>query len=516
MDFRIRTRFAAPALALALLAACSGGGGGNSSPPVVVTPPPGNFTDPVTYSTAPNASLPGAAEITAVTHHQITLNGTALAYTATAGHMSALSLGDGTPEASFFYVAYTADGAAPATRPVTFFYNGGPGSATIWLHLGSFGPKRIDTGEPNMSGQPPFPLVDNAESMLDVSDLVFVDAVGVGFSQAIAPFENASFWGVDADAAVFRDFVIRYVNVNNRASSPKFLYGESYGGPRTAVLSDLLEAAGVHLAGIVLQSPALNYNANCGVLDTVISCSAYLPSYGATAAWFGFSTPPATVAQLPAFTGEVKSFVRAEYQPAIATYLANGTHPPEAMLTRVAGTTGLALAHWQANPNRGPEFYRTNLRPGTLYGGYDTRVTMPATGGTQDPSSTIITPSFAQRFNEHVANTLHYTTPSSYVMLSNAIQRWNFGHDGHAVPDTVPDLASAMTQNPRLKVLAVNGYHDIVTPFFVTEQDLERLGANPNIRIRNFVGGHMTYLENSSRRAMKAELVDFYRSALEN
>src|SRR5262249_8534589 len=156
-----------------------------------------------------SGSLSAPNEITSVTHGQVAVNGATLAYTATTGHLTALGLGNNTPQASFFYVAYTLDGAAPATRPVTFFYNGGPGSATIWLHLGSFGPKRLDTGEPNMSGVPPFPLVDNAETLLDTSDLVFVDAVGSGYTTAISPNTNRDFWGVDADGAVFRDFVMR-------------------------------------------------------------------------------------------------------------------------------------------------------------------------------------------------------------------------------------------------------------------------------------------------------------------
>ena len=502
-----------------LVAACSGGGGGNSSPPVTTNPPPGNFTDPVTYSSAAGASLPTAAEITAVTHHTITLDGQQLAYTATAGHMTARRLGTGEAQASFFYVAYTLDGAAPATRPVTFFYNGGPGSATVWLHLGSFGPKRLETGEPNMTAPAPYALVDNAESMLDLSDLVFVDAIGSGYSQAIAPNTNGSFWGVDADAAVFRDFVMTYVSVNQRASSPRFIYGESYGGPRAAVMADLLESAGTSLAGVVLQSPAMNYNSNCGVVDIVLGCANNLPSYGAIGSWHGLSNPSAPVAQLPTFMQEVRAFTRNEYGPALGTFLATGVLPPEAMITRLADVSGLARTHWAANPNRGPNYYRVNLRPGTLYGAYDGRVSITGTflpGNAPDPSSTLIGPSFAQRIVEYVSTQLNYTTPSSYVMLSGAIQGWNFSHDGNEVPDTIPDLASAMAQNPRLKVMAVNGWHDIVTPFFVTERDLERLGNNPNVRVRNYVGGHMTYLENSSRRAMKADLAEFYRSALEN
>jgi carboxypeptidase C (cathepsin A) len=515
---KIFDRSPAPFVLALLVAACSGSGGGGSSPPPATNPPPtGLFTDSVSYSSAPNASLPGASEITSVTHQQITLNGTVLNYTATVGHLSALSPSTQQPEASFFYAAYTLDGAAPGTRPVTFFYNGGPGSATVWLHLGSFGPKRIDTGEPNMSGTPPFPLVDNAESMLDISDLVFVDAIGTGYSQAIAPNTNSAFWGVDADAAVFRDFVMRYVAVNNRTTSPKFLYGESYGGPRTAVLADLLESAGVRLSGIVLQSPALDYNSNCGILDIVLSCTSYIPSYGAVGSWFGFSTPSAPAAQLPAFTEGARVFVRTQYEPAIHAFLAGGAPPTDAQVTQAANISGLARSFWLANPNRNPEFYRLNIHPGTLYGRYDGRVSIPNTfppGQEPDPSSTIISPSFGQRLVQHLTS-LGYTTPSSYTMLGNAIQQWNFRHDGRDLPDTVPDLAAAMTQNPRLKVLSVNGYHDTVTPFYTTELDLGRI-VSPNVTVREYVGGHMTYLENSSRRAMKADITEFYRSALAN
>ena len=502
--------------ALLFLAGCGGGGGGNSTPPPVVTPPPGTFTDSTVYSSAPTASLSNPNEITTATQHQVTVNGTVLSYTARTGHLTATR--NGVPQASFFYVAYTLNGAAPATRPVTFFYNGGPGSASVWLHIGSFGPKRLDTGEPNMSGVPPFPLVDNAETLLDISDLVFVDAVGSGYSQAIAPNTNSTFWGVDSDALVFRDFVMRYVTVNNRVSSPRFLYGESYGGPRTAVLADLLESAGMGLRGIVLQSPAMNYNSNCGIIAAVISCAGYLPSYGATAAWFDFASPTVPAAQLPTFMQEMRAFALNDYDPAAIAFITQGVPPTPALLTRLADTTGLAGHAWAGNLNRGPEFYRTQLRAGTVYGRYDTRVTLPnnsAPGNAVDPSSVLISPSIGLRLNEYLAGPLGYTTPSTYTVLSNAISTWNFSHDGNALPDTIPDLASALAQNPNLKILAVNGYHDVATPFFTTERDLARLN-HPNVRVLNYVGGHMTYLENASRRAMKADLAEFYGSALAN
>lgn len=254
-----------------LLVAGCGGGSGSAPPPT--PPPPPTFTDPTLYSTDANASLASATEVSSVTRHQLVQGTTTLDYTATAGHLIASNLVGGAPEASFFYVAYTLDGHDPATRPETFFYNGGPGSATVWLHLGSFGPKRLVTGDPATTAPTPFPLVDNVETLLDVSDLVFVDAVGSGLSEAIAPNRNQTFWGVDTDAAVFRDFVLRYVAVNNRAASPKFLFGESYGTTRSAVLAHLLESAGVHVNGVILQSSILNYNANCSVVAPAVIIS---------------------------------------------------------------------------------------------------------------------------------------------------------------------------------------------------------------------------------------------------
>jgi len=358
------------------LAGCGGGGGGASAPPVT-NPPTGNYLDATVYSSQPTASLSNPNEITSITRGQVVVGSQTFSYTATTGHLTSLALVDNLPQASFFYVAYTLDGAAPVTRPVTFFYNGGPGSSTIWLHLGSFGPRRLDTGEPNMSGVAPFPLVDNAETLLDVSDLVFVDAIGSGFSQAIAPNNNRTFWGVDVDGAAFRDFIRRYVAVNNRASSPKFLYGESYGGPRSAVIADLMEAAGMSLAGVVLQSPALNYNSNCGIIIAVVSCGGYLPTYGATAAWFGRSNPPATPAQLPGFMAQLRPLTDDLYAPAVVALLTTATRPDPLLVTRLAAVSGLTGAQWDANFNMPPEFFRVNLQPGTLSGRYDARVTLP-------------------------------------------------------------------------------------------------------------------------------------------
>jgi carboxypeptidase C (cathepsin A) len=522
MPFLPARRRAALAAVLLSLAACGGGGGSSDSTPAPAPPPPVGpgeqaLNDSATYSTSAGAALPSATvEAAAITKHSIALNGTTLVYTATAGHLIARDPMSNAPEAAFFYIAYTADGADPATRPVTFFYNGGPGSATIWLHLGSFGPKRLATGDPSTAAPKPFPLVDNSETLLDTSDLVFVDAVGTGYSEAIAPRTNGSFWGVDSDAAVFRDFVARYVEANGRAASPKFLFGESYGTTRSAVLAHLLETAGVTLDGVVLQSSVLNYGTNCGVTGTPgLSCGGYFPSYGEIGAYFNLTTPPQPDADSYATT--LRSFTEATYAPALALYLGSGTLPDMATLTQLQNLTGLAAARWQAHFNMPPDQVQANLLPGQLLGRYDARVTAPqgsslAAGG--DPSSSFISPEFASAIDSLLRNTLRYTNASPYVMLSAAIQSWDFHHDGAGLPDTIPDLAAAMAQNPQLQVLSLNGYHDLATPFFQTEQDLARLGANPNLQIKVYPGGHMTYLDDASRMREKSDLRAFYQHAV--
>jgi carboxypeptidase C (cathepsin A) len=509
---KLMSRIGACLAVALLLAGCGGGGSGGSPAP----PPAPTFADPVLYSTAASASLSSAVEIGAVTHHQLTLNGATLNYTATAGHLTANGLTSSAPEASFFYVAYTLDGANAAARPVTFFYNGGPGSATVWLHLGSYGPKRLVTGDPATTAPTPFPLVDNTESLIDVSDLVFVDAVGTGLSEAIAPNVNQTFWSVDADAAVFRDFVIGYLAANNRGASPKFLFGESYGATRSAVLANMLESAGVSLNGVVLQSSVLNYNVACGVITPIVSCAGYLPSYGAVGAWYNLDHPNAAPPALPAFIGQMRTLTTDQYDPAVTAFLTMGTFPPPGLLTQLVSTTGMSLAGWQAHFNLDPGFYQANLIPGTLIGLYDARVSAPigsplAIEG--DPSSTFINASFASAITTYLNAGLQYTNPSSYVLVSNAIRTWGFGHDGQALPDTIPDLAAALAQNPQLKVLSVNGYHDLVTPFFQTERDLARLGPMPNVQLRFYLGGHMTYLDDGSRALAKADLAQFYQGA---
>jgi carboxypeptidase C (cathepsin A) len=504
------------ALLLLALAGCGGGGGPGSS--VTVIPPPGGatlvYTDSNVYSSSANASLQTPNEITSVTQGTVTAGGQPIAYTATTGHLTARHLGTDEADASIFYIAYTANGRDPATRPVTFFYNGGPGSATVWLHMGSYGPKRLDVQAPSQDIATPFALVENTESMLDVSDLVFVDAVGSGFSQAISPNRNQTFWGVDADAGVFRDFIRRYVAVNNRAASPKFLFGESYGTTRSAVLAKALETAGVRLSGVVLLSSVLNYNTNCGLGFTItVTCAGYFPSYGAIGAWHQRTNPAVPVSGLPAFAQQLRDIANVSYEPASTAFIATRAVPDPATLQTFTNVTGITVADWQSQLNLAPDGFRVRLLPGFVLGRYDARMSVPGNSPGIDISNTFISTSFAVGLQGYMTDTLRFTNPSVYTFSSGAINTWDFSHDGNGLPDVVPDLLAALTLNPRLQVLAVSGYHDLATPWFQTERDIARMGGHPNVRVRNYSGGHMIYLDNASRIAQKADLAEFYRTA---
>ncbi|ELX11884.1 peptidase S10 serine carboxypeptidase [Janthinobacterium sp. HH01] len=520
--WRPALRDAVIAACAAILAACGGGGGSSvaeapsgPSAPLTPAPPavPGSYDDTLAYSSLANASLSAPNENAAVIASHIQLGGQQFNYTATTGHLTATDVRTGKASASFFYVAYTVPGADPAKRPVTFFYNGGPGSASTYLHLGSFGPRRLVSAIPSAVIVTP-QLVDNQETLLAQSDLVFVDAVGTGYSQAIAPNTNQTFWGVDADAAAFRDFVQRYIAVNKREASPKILFGESYGTPRTAVLANLLETAGVPVAALVLQSSIMDYNSNCGVLDPgAISCEGYIPTYAATSAYYQLSTPLPT--DFSAYVQQARSFAAGDYRSAISAYLATKVAPPAAVVGQLVNYTGLPALTWQQNFDMGPDYYQRNAVPGKLVGRYDARVSAAngsalAAGG--DPSLTVINSAFVSGIATYLGGELHYSARSAYISSNDIVDRWNFSHDGRRLPDTIPDLAAAMTLNPKMKVLAVNGYHDLATPFHQTELDLARLGANPQIVLKYYASGHMTYLDDTARRAQQTDLINFFNS----
>lgn len=356
-------------------------------------------------------------------------------------------------------------------------------------------------------------MVDNQDTLLSHSDLVFVDAVGTGYSAAIAPKTNQDLWGVDADAAAFRDFVMRYVAVNGRQASPKFLFGESYGGPRTGVLANLLEVAGVKLAGIVLQSPAMDYSSNCGMFAPgTVSCEGYVPSYAATSAYHKVTV--AAPADFSLYMQQLRGFSASNYRPAMSAQLAGQAGAPAALVEQLVQYTGLPAPAW-SNLGLGLTQYRGALMPGVSIGRYDARIAAPhgtplAAGS--DPSQTLIDNAFVATIKTYLANELRYSAPTSYQVFNSIINQWNFSHDNKPLPDTIPDVAAAMTINPSLKVVAMSGYYDLATPFYQTEIDMARLGTHPNVIIRNYHGGHMSYLDENARRAQRDDMITLYNS----
>jgi carboxypeptidase C (cathepsin A) len=465
-------------------------------------------------------------EIRKVSHHQIVIGGKTIAYTATAGTLT-IRDDDGKPTASVFYVAYT---AGDPRRPVTFLYNGGPGSSSVWLHMGSIGPVRVRTDSPAATHNAPFDLEPNGDSLLDRSDLVFVDAIGAGFSRPLGDTKLAAFWGTDPDIDAFAHAIERYLTINDRWNSPKFIFGESYGTTRSAGLSYKLQEDGVQLNGVILLSSILNYGRrDPGFDQEVIN---YLPSYAAIAAYHHrLSTDPTDVA---AFLREVREWARGPY----ALALAKGQDLPGAdrnlIAQKMASYTGLSQAFILENDLRvSPSRFRKELlRDQRLtLGRYDARFTgedIDAAGENPeyDPSDTGITGAFVAAFHDYLANELGFTTDLTYrpTYYASGVQ-WDFRHkapgarggDGNQA-DVALDLSAAMRQNPHLLLYSLNGVYDLATPFFGTEYDLAHMQLEPsrvaNIRFAYYPSGHMVYLNSQALGSMKADLARFYDEAV--
>src|SRR5579872_669789 len=284
--------------------------------------------------------LPVPKEESSVTHQTVNIGGQSVAYTATAGNLLIRKGED--PVASMFYTAYTREDVKNLeNRPVTFFYNGGPGSSTIWLHMGSFGPRIVETEDAKPTGPAPYHLVNNGDSLLDRSDLVFIDAVSTGFSRVVGKGEGTNFWSVDGDVEAFGKFITRYVTLNHRWNSPKFLFGESYGTPRSAALVYHLQQQGMSFNGVVLLSSILNYAKRAPGLDEPFVNN--LPSFAAIA-WFHDKLPNKP-SDLGAFLQQVRDFAAGEYAQALAKGQSLATAQEEAVAAKLHGFTGLSVTY---------------------------------------------------------------------------------------------------------------------------------------------------------------------------
>jgi len=465
--------------------------------------------------------LPITPEKAVATHHELALGGKTLKYTATAG---TLLIHDEEDKAygSIFYVAYTLDGADAGTRPVSFLYNGGPGSATLWLHMGSFSPVRIVTDSPNPTAGPPFKLVPNEYSLLDKTDLVFIDAPLTGYSRAVGKGTAKDFAGVDQDLHAFDRFIQRYLNANQRWNSPKFLIGESYGTTRSAALADMLANDGVHI--------------RAGGYDMLYISN--LPSYAA-AAWY-FNKIPNKPANVADWVQQARDFASGAYAQA----LFQGHNLPAAQLDTVAKEvsrlTGLSVdyvkeADLRISPTRfRKEVLRQDRR--TL-GRYDMRfegVDLDAAGESPsyDASDAGISGAFVAALHDYMERELKYESTDTYRPSAETIGQWDWKHrptsggpgggggGEQSQPYVAADLGAAIRKNPHLKVFSANGYFDLATPFFATEYDLSHMDLDPslrgNVQFGYYPSGHMIYLNVEALHQLKDDLAGFIAKSAAN
>jgi carboxypeptidase C (cathepsin A) len=482
----------------------------------------------------PSKDIPIPAETTAVTQHQQAIGGQAIHYTATAGNLL-ISKEDHDqnqkPYHSIFYVAYTADGADTNTRPVTFLYNGGPGSATIWLEMGSVGPVRVLSNSPDPTHNPPYQTVPNEYSLLDKTDLVFIDAPGTGYSHPVGKGTVKDIAGVDQDLTAFTKFILRYVTVNHRWNSPKFLFGESYGTTRSAGLSATLGDEGIQLNGIVLLSSILNYNARSAGLDNNYITD--LPTFAAIA-WYHNKVPNKPADEM-AFVEQARQFARGEY--AAALYAGNAISDAEAdkVAADMSALTGLSAKFIKQSNLRvsATRFRKELLRDeNKILGRYDGRFEGPdadAAGENPgfDPSDTGINGAYVDSFHEYLEKDLKFISQDTYNNSGPGVnQEWDWKHRGatgggfgrqQMMPYVAGDLGDTMRKNPHLKVFSANGIYDLATPFTATEWELSHMGTEPkmrgNVTFGYYPSGHMVYLNVDALKAFRQDLAKFYDSA---
>ena len=499
---------------------------------VAQAPSEGRPKGPEEKSTKEDAGIPVPPESTSVTKHDVTVGGQLIHYTATAGNLLIRDEHD-KPDASIFYVAYTQDGADTKSRPVTFFYNGGPGAATIWLHMGSFGPVRVLTESPEATAPAPFNWVPNEYSLLDKSDLVFIDAPLCGFSRAVGKGTVKNFAGTDQDIQAFKKFIVRYITANQRWNSPKFLFGESYGTTRSAGLVAALQGDGVSFNGVVLLSSILNYNIRNPGYDT--EAVGYLPSFAAIGYYYKKVKAAGTMAE---WVQQAREFARGPYAQA----LQQGDRLPQAefdaIAERVSALTGLKAGYVKEAKLRvsAARFRRELLRDDDrTMGRYDARFMgwdPDAAGETpgSDPSDTGIAGAYVGAFHDYIQRELKYLSQETYYTSGPGLnQAWDFKHKPagssggrgeQSNPDTAIDLADTIRKNPRLKVFSANGYFDLATPFFATEYDLNHMSLPAklvgNVQYGYYPAGHMVYLNVEALKQMKGDMARFYASALHN
>jgi carboxypeptidase C (cathepsin A) len=454
----------------------------------------------------------------------ISFRGHTLTYTATPGTLT-IRNDDGEAVASMFYTAYTLPSRDGRARPVTFLFNGGPGSSTMWLHMGSFGPMKVDASTPETIAGPPFRVVSNRDTLLDKTDLVFLDAITTGLSRPVGKAKPEDFFGVDKDLDAFSRGIQRYLTKYGRWNSPKFIIGESYGTLRAAGLSSKLLDKGVQLNGIVLVSTVLNF-ADFGGDQQYVD---FLPTY-ATDAWYHNKVPHS--GDLDSFAEQARSFAGGPYAAALQKGRAISDEEKQSVAARMAVLTGLSADYiLRSNLRVDPERFRRELLRDRrqIIGRIDSRylgteAEQVGSDPSYDPQASAITGGFTGAINDYLFRDLGFRTPLAYRINNYAGigKKWEFTHDssqgGQPIADTSVDLADAMRQNPRMKLFFVNGYYDLATPFFGADYEAGHMALEPavagNIRYSYYPSGHMMYIDPVSARKLKGDLDVFYESAL--
>src|SRR5580658_10138100 len=438
-------------------------------------------------------------------------------------------------EASMFYVAYFKSDTKGAPRPVTFLFNGGPGSSTVWLHMGAFGPKRVVTADDTHTAAAPYSIVNNEYSLLDVCDLVFVDAPGTGFSRLSGKDREKAFYGVDQDAWAFSDFIVQFLAKYGRWNSPKYLFGESYGTTRSAVLSNVLETErDVDFNGVILLSQILNFSLDSDFPDfnpgVDLPYQLVLPTYAASA-WYHHKLPDSHPDLAPLLT-EVEHFAMNEYALALGAGSSLPLEQRHAIAAKLHQYTGLPVAYIEKADLRinGGEFEKNLQDDGNLTTGrLDTRFSGPSMDplskeADYDPQSAAISSAYVSAFNDYVRKDLKFGENREYKPEVEVFKWWSFAHQAPGLPFAFPgatnvmsDLAIAMKSNPNLKVLLNAGYFDLATPFYEGVYEMQHLPIPPelqkNIEFKFYESGHMVYAHEASLKAIHDNVAAFIQKS---